>query len=80
MTQRAIRLAALLKMNYAVIEPWGMFESEHHPWWHWPNPTLTKAEIAQLVAIGRDLGITLIPQINVFGHASAARGCALKHT
>ncbi len=78
--ERAIRLAALLKFNYAVIEPWGMFGSERHPWWHWPNPTMTKTEIARLGTIGRDLGITLIPQVNIFGHASAARGCALKHT
>ena len=78
--ERAIRFAALLKFNYAVIEPWGMYESARHPWWHWPNPTMTKAEIRRLVALGRDLGVTLVPQVNVFGHASAARGCALKHT
>ena len=41
--ERAIRLAALLKFNYAIIEPWGMYESKKHPWWHWPNPTMTSA-------------------------------------
>ncbi len=35
--ERAIRLAALLKFNYAIIEPWGMYRSEKHPWWCWPN-------------------------------------------
>ena len=40
--ERAIRLAALLKFNYAIIEPWGMYASEKHPWWHWPNATMTK--------------------------------------
>ena len=30
--ERAIRLAALLKFNYAIIEPWGMYASEKHPW------------------------------------------------
>ena len=77
--ERAIRLAALLKFNYAIIEPWGMYASEKHPWWHWPNPTMTKDEVRRLVAIGRDLGITLIPQINVFGHASSSRSVTLKH-
>ena len=78
--ERAIRLAALLKFNYAIIEPWGMYGSEKHPWWHWPNPTMTKAEVSRLVAIGRDLGITLIPQINVYGHATSSRGSSQKHT
>ena len=77
--ERAIRLAALLKFNYAIIEPWGMYASEKHPWWHWPNPTMTKAEVRRLAAIGRDLGITLIPQINAYGHASSARSCTVKH-
>ena len=77
--ERAIRLAALLKFNYAIIEPWGMYASEKHPWWHWPNPTMTREEVRRLVAIGRDLGITLIPQINAFGHATSSRSCTLKH-
>ena len=77
--ERAIRLAALMKFNYAIIEPWGMYESEKHPWWHWPNPTMTKSEVRRLVAVGKDLGITLIPQINVYGHGSAARSISMKH-
>ena len=77
--ERAIRLAALLKFNYAIIEPWGMYRSERHPWWHWPNPTMTKTEVRRLVRIGQDLGITLVPQINAFGHASSSRSCTLKH-
>ena len=78
--ERAIRLAALLKFNYAIIEPWGMYRSEKHPWWCWPNAYLTKKEVIRLVAIGKDLGITLIPQINCYGHASASRGCTIKHS
>jgi hypothetical protein len=77
--ERAIRLAALLKFNYAIIEPWGMYESKKHPWWSWPKPKMTKSEIRRLVKIGNDLGITLIPQINAFGHASSSRGCTMKH-
>ena len=77
--ERAIRLAALLKFNYVIVEPWGMYESKKHPWWHWPNPTMTQKEVKRLVAIGKDLGITLIPQINCYGHATSARGCTIKH-
>ena len=78
--ERAIRLAALLKFNYAIIEPWGMYKSEKHPWWPWPNAYLTKSEVKRLVAIGKDIGITLIPQINCYGHASSSRGCTIKHS
>ena len=78
--ERAIRLAALLKFNYAIIEPWGMYKSEKHPWWSWPQANLTKSEVKRLVALGKDIGITLIPQINCYGHASASRGCTIKHS
>ena len=78
--ERAIRLAALMKFNYAIIEPWGMYKSEKHPWWPWPQANMTKVEVNRLVAIGKDIGITLIPQINCYGHASAARGCTIKHS
>ena len=40
---------------------------------------MTKAELARLRAIADDLGVTLLPQMNVFGHAANARGCAGKH-
>ncbi len=78
--ERAIRLAALMKFNYAIIEPWGMYKSEKHPWWPWPQANMTKAEVSRLVAIGKDIGITLIPQINCYGHASSSRGCTIKHS
>ncbi len=77
--ERAIRLAALLKFNYAIIEPWGRYASEKHPWWHWPNATMTKETERRLAAIGKDLGITLIPQINAFGHATSSRSITVKH-
>ena len=77
--ERAIRLAALMKFNYVVLECWGMYKSEKHPWWSWPDATLTRGEVRRLVGIARDLGVTLIPQINVFGHASLSRSCTIKH-
>ncbi|MBR5811843.1 MAG: family 20 glycosylhydrolase [Alistipes sp.] len=77
--ERQIRLAAYYKMNYAVIESWGTFKSDVAPWFGWPDGTMTKKQIKRLRAIADDLGVTLIPQINVFGHASQARGLAGKH-
>lgn len=78
--ERAIRLAALMKFNYVVLEPWGMFKSEKHPWWSWPEAKMTKAEVRRLTAIGKDLGVTLIPQIAAYGHAGAGRSCTAKHS
>lgn len=77
--ERAIRLAAQMKFNYIILEPWGMYKSEKNPWWCWPDAQMTKCEVRRLVAIGRDLGVTLIPQINVYGHGSSARSISLKH-
>ena len=40
---------------------------------------MTKAEIRRLKAIADDLGVTLVPQFNVFGHASMSRSQSGKH-
>lgn len=77
--ERAIRLAALLKFNYVVLETWGVFKSERHPWWGWPGAKMTKAEVRRLVALGKDLGVTLLPQIAAYGHAAMSRSCTSKH-
>jgi len=77
--ERFIRLAAYYKLNYAVIESWGTFQSDVAPWWGWPDGKMTKKEVKRLRRIADDLGITLIPQVNVFGHATASRGGAGKH-
>ena len=78
--ERAIRLAALLKFNYAIIEPWGTYRSVKNPWFAWQNAPLDRAEVRRLVEIGRDLGITLIPQFNCYGHASFSRSLSKKHS
>lgn len=78
--ERAIRLAALFKFNYAIVEPWGTYKSRKNPWFSWPDAPLDRAAVKRLVAIGRDLGITLIPQLNCYGHASYSRGSSKKHS
>ena len=77
--ERLVRMAAYYKLNYAVIESWGTFRSDVAPWYGWPDGSMTKSEVARIKAIADDLGITLIPQINVFGHATMSRGGAGKH-
>lgn len=78
--EKMIRLAAYYKINYAVIESWGTYKSKVAPWYGWPDGTMTNKEIARLKKIADDLGITLIPQINVLGHASMSRGGPGKHS
>ncbi len=78
--ERFIRLAAYYKMNKVVLEPWGTFVSEKHPELNMPGGSMTVREIKRLVKIADSLGVTLIPQFNLFGHASGARSCSHKHT
>lgn len=78
--ERLIRLAAFLKYNYVIVEPWGTYESTRYPWWGWATEkVMSKRETRRLVEIGADLGVTLIPQINVFGHATLSGPGSLKH-
>lgn len=77
--EKQIRLAAYHKFNYAVIEPWGVFPFESHPEFCWHDKKLGRSELKSLIRLGKKLGITLIPQINVLGHATAARGITCKH-
>lgn len=79
MIERQLRLAAQLKFNYAVLETWGSFDSEKVPWYKWKNAVAKRDEIRRLCALARDMGLTLIPQLNIFGHASGARACNGKH-
>ena len=77
--ERMIRMAAYYKFNHVVLEQWGTFRSEKYPWYGWKEGYLTVAECHRLAAIAKDLGVTLIPQVNVFGHATAARGMSGKN-
>ncbi len=77
--EKQLRIAAYHKFNYAVIEPWGVFPFESHPEFVWKDKQLDKAELKRLVSLGKELGITLIPQFNLLGHASASRAVTGKH-
>ena len=77
--ERRIRLAATLKFNIVILESWGTFRSAKHPWWGWADGEMTPAELKRLVALAKDLGVTLVPQLNVYGHATMCRSISGKH-
>ncbi|MGI5923318.1 MAG: family 20 glycosylhydrolase [Lentisphaeria bacterium] len=77
--EKSIRLAAYYKFNYAVIESWGMIRLESHPEYCWDEFAIDKAEVSRLVKLAASLGLTLIPQLNLFGHATSSRCGAGKH-
>ncbi len=72
--ERCIRLAAYYKFNHVILESCGVFRSEKHPWLGWRDGWLDPATCHRFAALARDLGVTLIPAFNVFGHATYARG------
>ena len=77
--EKQIRMAAYYKFNYAVIESWGVLKFNSRPEFCWNEFVVKPEEMKRLVALGKELGITLIPQVNIFGHASASRCGSGKH-
>ena len=77
--ERMIRLAACYKFNAVVIEPWGVFPFDSHPEIGWPEHRVDRDEFARLIRVGRELGLEMIPQLNLLGHGSGARVLSGKH-
>ena len=77
--EKWIRMAAYCKFNYAVLEPWGVFPYRSHPEYGWEEKKVPQETFRRLVNLGRELGIRLIPQVNLFGHAAMARSGTGKH-
>ena len=77
--ERFVRLAGYLKFNHVVLESWGTYRSERFPWLGWPDAPMTKKAIARLRGIAEDVGVALVPAVNVFGHASHSQGSTGKH-
>ena len=78
--ERSIRMAAYYKYNYVVIESWGVIRFRSHPEFGWSERPVEPGEIKRLVRLARELGVTLIPQLNIFGHGSTSRSCTGKHS
>ena len=77
--EKQIRLAAYHKFNYAVIESWGVFPFESHPEFGWQDRQISRSDLKRLIHLGQELGITLVPQFNLLGHATASRSITGKH-
>jgi N-acetyl-beta-hexosaminidase len=77
--EQYIRWASYYKFNHIIIEFWATFPFSSHPEFNWQEYSATPADIRRLVKLGKELGITLIPQLNIFGHASGSRGGSGKH-
>lgn len=77
--EKQLRLAAYHKFNYAVIECWGVFPFESHPEMCWRDRKIDRVELKRLIDLGGELGITLIPQLNILGHATGSRVITGKH-
>ena len=71
--EHQLRMAAYCKFNYAVVEQWGGLRSERHPELCFSEKgTAPMSELRRLAELARDLGITVIPMMNMIGHASLA--------
>ena len=77
--EKNIRLAAYHKFNYAILEFWGTFPFLSHPEFGWQDRQLNREQLKKLIRLGKELGIAMIPQLNLLGHASAARAISGKH-
>ncbi|NLI72929.1 MAG: family 20 glycosylhydrolase [Bacteroidales bacterium] len=77
--EQYIRWAAYYKFNYIIIEFWGTYPFVSKSFLSWREYKTTLKDIKRLVKIGKELGVTLIPQINIFGHASGSRRASGKH-
>ncbi|MDD4871525.1 MAG: family 20 glycosylhydrolase [Kiritimatiellae bacterium] len=77
--EKALHLAAYYKFNYVVLESWGIFPYKSHPELTWKNSQVSRRTLKKLIKTGQDLGVTFIPQLNIFGHATASRHISGKH-
>ncbi|MDD3589385.1 MAG: family 20 glycosylhydrolase [Thermoguttaceae bacterium] len=77
--EQSIRIASYYKFNYIVLEFWGTFPFESNNMLTWSEFHTSKSEVRRLVQFGKKLGVQLIPQINLFGHASGSRVSVGKH-
>ncbi len=77
--ERDLRMAAYYKFSHVVVESWGALKYETHPEFCWAEHAVQPGEMRRLVMLAKELGLTLIPQVNIFGHASVSRAVTGKH-
>ena len=77
--EKCIRMAAYYKFNYLVLEPWAVFDFKSHPEFSWAEKKVKAKTFRRLSRLAREQGLTLIPQLNLFGHAPESRHISGKH-
>ncbi len=77
--EKQIRIAAYYKYSHVVIESWGVIRLKSCPEYVWQEYAVEQEEVRRLVRLGEELGITIFPQVNLFGHAAASRTQSGKH-
>ncbi len=75
---RFIRLAAALKYTHLILEFWGMLRYDCEKALSWPQ-AYSKEELRPILSEAKELGLSLIPMINHWGHATASRVMHGKH-
>ncbi|MBR2838286.1 MAG: family 20 glycosylhydrolase [Kiritimatiellae bacterium] len=74
-----LRMAAYYRYNYFVLEDHGGFKYEKYPWYSFADAKMTAAELRRLKAIADDLGISLVPAVNCYGHSAKAPEGGFEH-
>ncbi len=74
-----IRMAAYFKFNYVILESWGVFPFASHPEVGWEEYKWPREKFRHLLDVAKECGITVIPQMNLFGHAAFSRVGSAKH-
>lgn len=77
--ERAVRFAAYYKYNYVILEFWGNFPFLCRPELSRDDARVDRRQLQQLVELAGELGLEVIPQFNILGHASASRFLSGKH-
>lgn len=76
--RRFVRLCGALKFTHIVLEFWGMLRYHCMEELAWPC-AFRKEEIRPIIREANDLGLSVIPMFNHWGHASAGRVMHGKH-
>ncbi len=76
--EKYLRMAWYYKFNYVIIENWGTFPLESHKEFAFDNK-ISKKDFKRLIAVCKELSITPIPQMQLWGHAALATESSGKH-
>ena len=74
-----IKKAALCGYNYVLLEFWGMFPYEKHPYAHWKN-CYSREDVEKIISFAiDDMHVTPIPVQNLTSHAGWSRISSRQH-